>query len=72
MLNPRPQTLKMLLVMATNRYAQYYNLALIAASGRNAALVAALAKQGGRDQRVEELSHADNMLQVWCLLLELV
>jgi hypothetical protein len=63
-----PIIVQLLLATMINRYAQFYNLALIAASGRNAALAAALAKQGGRDQRVEELSHADNMLQVWLMI----
>ena len=46
----------------------YYNLTLIAASGRNAALAAALTKKGGHEQRLEELSHADNMLQCFVCL----
>ena len=45
-----PIIVQLLLAMMINRYAQRYNLALIAASGRNAALAAAL--------------DADNMLQV--------
>jgi hypothetical protein len=64
-----PIIVQLLLAMVINRYAQYYNLALIAASGRNAALAAALAKKGGHEQRVEELSHADNMLQVSLLFM---